>query len=168
MRRTMAWLLAFGMASAAGAAEPAKVGSSLAPRTLEDQYGEAHSLDESVRIVVFHRDMQAGDLLKAALADTSGEQLAELGVAYLADIAGMPRLVARLFALPAMRRRAYPMWLDRDGTQTADLPSQPGRVTVLRLELLKVTAVEFLEAAPELRAALGLEAPGEAPGAAER
>jgi hypothetical protein len=98
--------------------------------------------------------MEAGDRVEEALEDSTGEELQERGVAYLADISGMPKLVARLFALPAMRRRAYPMWLDRDGAATADLPAEPGKVTILRLQALRVTEVSFLDSAEAVRAAL--------------
>lgn len=159
MRWIMASLLALGIATAAAAAETVTVGASLEPRRFEDQHGQPHELDASVRLVIFHRDMDGGALAKQALADVSEDALAERGVAYVADISGMPRLVSRIFALPAMRRRTYPMWLDRDGTKTADLPSRPGRVTVVRLELLRVLELSFVESAAGLRAALGLATP---------
>jgi len=151
--RNVALLLVIGLAATA-AAEVVGVGSTLAARTLEDQHGQPRVLDGSVRVVVFARDMEAGDRVEEALEDSTGEELQERGVAYLADISGMPKLVARLFALPAMRRRAYPMWLDRDGAATADLPAEPGKVTILRLQALRVTEVSFLDSAEAVRAAL--------------
>ena len=155
MRRAIVPIFVFTLCGAA-MAETITVGAALAPRTLEDQHGKPHELDASVRRVVFTRDMDAGDQVKEALETTSGEELAERGIAYLADISGMPRLVARLFALPAMRRRAYAMWLDRDGKATADLPSEPGKVTVLHLQGLLVEEIAFVESAQEVRDALGL------------
>jgi len=62
----------------------------------------------------------------------------------------MPRLVAKLFALPSMRRRPYPMLLDRDGQTTARLPDVAGTVTVISLERLKITRVEQLTDSAEL------------------
>lgn len=132
-------LLSLLVIASTAAAQVAGVGSTLSPRIFEDQHGEEHALDESLRLVVFARDMDASDLVKEALAETTGEQLSKRGIATVSDISGMPKLVARLFALPAMRKRAYPMWLDRDGSKTADLPSEPGRVSLLRLERLQVT-----------------------------
>jgi hypothetical protein len=155
MSRTLTVLCVLGLATAA-LAGTAGVDTRLSPQTFEDQHGEAHSLDAAVRLVVFTRDMDAGDVVKAALADTPGEALAGKGIAYVADISGMPALVARLFALPAMRRRAYPMWLDRDGTKTAELPSEEGRVTVLRLDALEVRSVSFVAEEAKLRELLGL------------
>jgi hypothetical protein len=160
MARIAVCLLVIGFAGLA-AADPLTVGAAVSPRTFEDQHGNEHRLDEAVRVVVFHRDMEAGDAVKEALSATTGKELSERGVAYLADISRMPKLIGRLFALPAMRRRPYPMWLDPDGTQTADLPSEPGRITLLRLDRLKVTAIDTLESAEQLRTALGLTPGGE-------
>lgn len=162
MREPLIMLITLAIASTA-AAQVAGVGSTLSPRIFEDQHGEEHALDESLRLVVFARDMDAGDLVKEALAETTGEQLSKRGIAYVSDISGMPKLVARLFALPAMRKRAYPMWLDRDGTSSSDLPAEASHVTLLHLERLRVTAVEYFDATPSLRTALGVEPGAEGP-----
>jgi hypothetical protein len=51
--------------SAAGArAETLAVGSDLAPFSLEDQHGRTREVDASVRLLVFGRDMKAGDVIR--------------------------------------------------------------------------------------------------------
>lgn len=128
-------------------------GSPLPPLTLADQHDVAMTVGPPTRLILFTRDMDAGDLVKEALA----EHAALLGAAqavYISDISGMPSLVARLFALPAMRKRPYRMLLDRDGRATADLPSTEGKVTLLTLSGERIEAIAYLDSADAVRAAL--------------
>ena len=67
MGALVAWAtLAVGVAAAT---EPYAVGDAIAPFTLEDQHGEDRSVDASVKVILFSRDMDGGDYLKEALAD---------------------------------------------------------------------------------------------------
>ena len=122
-------------------AEAVAVGATLAARTLEDQHGETRSIDRGTRFVLFSRDMDGGDVIEEALSDAPEGFLEARSAVYVADISRMPGLVTRLFALPSMRRRPYPMLLDRTGDATADLPAEKGRATLVRLEALRVAAV---------------------------
>ena len=70
---------------------------------------------------------------------------------YVADISGMPGLVARMFAVPSMRKRPYPMLLDRDGEITARLPDVEGSATLIFCDDLQVTRVLHLTQSSEVR-----------------
>ena len=136
------------------------VGDLVPELSLEDQHGETRSIDDSTRLVLFSRDMEGGDLLKSALADVKEDFLPSRSVVYVSDISGMPRLVARMFAIPSMRRRPYPMLLDRTGEATASLPDVPGRATVLFLEGRRIERIEHAEDVAGIRALLRLEEVG--------
>jgi hypothetical protein len=69
----------------------------------------------------------------------------------------MPKLVARLFAVPSMRRRPYPMLLDRTGEATARLPDVEEQATLLFLDELRIERIEHVDSADGVRALLGLE-----------
>ncbi len=152
-------LLAWAFAGAAHAAEPYAVGDRIDPFTLEDQYGASHTVDDTASVILFSRDMGGGDFLKRALADAPEGFLAEHGAVYVADISGMPSIIARLFAVPSMRRRGYPMLLDRDGATTARLPDVPGKATLLFLEEGALVRVLHADSPDAVRRAVGL-APG--------
>ncbi len=139
------------------------VGERIPPLELDDQHGERHAVDESVKLVLFSRDMDGGDVLREAVGDQTAESLAALGAAYVADIHRMPGLVARFIAIPRMRDRPYPVLLDRDGSATARLPDAEGQATILELDRLTLRAVHHLATVEALRVQLGLEpAAGEA------
>jgi hypothetical protein len=132
------------------------VGDRITAFTLETQHGEPASVDATTRVLLFSRDMEGGELLKEALASTTAEDLEERGAAYVSDISGMPSLVARLFALPAMRRRPYVMLLDRDGAATVRLPDAPGQATLIHLDALRIERIQHAPDASTIRASLGL------------
>jgi hypothetical protein len=138
------------MGAKAGA-ESYAVGERIQAFSLEDQHGSTQRVDEHVAVILFGRDMTTDKIVKAALEGVDGEALRARRVVYVADIQGMPRLVAKLFALPSMRRRPYPMLLDRDGQTTARLPDVAGTVTVISLERLMITRLEQFTDAAELR-----------------
>lgn len=148
MRTTfvIAFLLAASVALAEPAAtEPYKVGSVLPAIELSDQHGESRTIDESVRAIVFSRDMKAGDAVKAAVAKAGSDLFDRNGAVYVVDVKGMPAIIRTLFAMPAMRRRPYRLLVDTEGTKTAEIPGGATYPTVLILEKLHVTRVQFPE-----------------------
>lgn len=155
----LVWVALLFGAGMAGA-EPLAVGDRLEAFSLEDQHGVARSVDTTTELIVFSRDMEGGKLLKEAFEDVSGDALGRYATAYVADISGMPKLVAKLFALPSMRRRPYPMLLDREGDSTARLPDVEGQATLIFLENLEIERVEHLGTAEAVRRAVGIGASG--------
>jgi len=154
------------MADPAEGVEAYVVGDRMEPFSLEDQHGAEHRVDGSVRIIVFSRDMEGGDLIRQALAETQPDLLDRQHAVYVADISGMPRLIAKMFALPKMRKRPYPMLLDRDGVVTARLPDVDERATLLFCKDLRIIRVLHLADLVEVQKQLGIApaAPdGEAP-----
>jgi hypothetical protein len=147
---------AVGLLLAASAtAAPYAVGDRLRPFVLEDQHGVRAEVGYRVRLLLLTRDMDGGRLVKEALAQTSQAELDARDAAYVADVSRMPALVTRLFALPSMRKRAYRILLDRDGTATRDVPSVDGGVTVLRLDGLEVRDLRHVKTPEELRGVVG-------------
>jgi len=150
--------LVSGVSVAQDAAETYGAGDRISKISLNDQHDEAQAVDASTRIILFSRDMDGGKLFKEALADTAEGFLAEKGAVYISDISGMPSLVARMFALPSMRKRPYPMLLDRTGEDTSRLPDVEEQATVIFLKELLIERVEHVDSANGMRGLLGLEA----------
>ncbi len=136
------------------ATETIAVGTTLAPFSLVDQYGKPHLVDAEVKAILFNRDMGAGDVVKEALAESKGDLIAQAGVVYVADVSRMPAIIRRVFAIPSMRRRGYPILLDTKGSATKDFPSAEGSATLLVLQRLRVTSIVYIDAPADLEAAL--------------
>jgi hypothetical protein len=152
-------VLALGLLAPAAGAEPYAVGSELPPLSLEDQHGESHTLDGSVRVVLFSRDMDAGKVIQQALSEDGQALLDAHSAAYVADVSRMPGLVRRMIAKPRMRKRPYLMWLDEEGDATADLPSEEGLPTLLFLEDRRILRIHYPATPEALREALSAPQP---------
>ncbi|MHC8357428.1 FAD/FMN-containing dehydrogenase [Pseudomonas sp. LB3P81] len=135
-------------------AQALEAGERLAPWTLLDQFDQAYSLDNQTRTLLVARSMDAAKLVKAALQDQPKGYLEARHVVFVADIQRMPALIAKMFAVPAMRDYSYRVMLDRDGRV---VPRYPGSVdNVLWLQLQDGQLVEQHEyaTAAQLREAL--------------
>lgn len=148
-----------GGSAEAQEAKPWSVGDTIEGFQLEDQFGKVGRVDESTGLILFSRDMEGGELLSTALQDKNSRFLSDRQTVYVSDINGMPGLVARLFALPKMRNRGYPMLLDRKGEVTARLPDQEGAGTLIELDELQIVRIDFLSNAEEITAHLEARSP---------
>lgn len=136
------------------AAAPVKVGDRLAAFTLADQHGQPGQVDEATKLLMFSRDMKANKLAKAAFLSRPGQYLPDAHAAYVIDLSGMPRFVTNNFAVPKMQKYGYRILLDRDASATPALPAQKGQVTLIRLDGLTVTGIEYATTAEALNRAV--------------
>ena len=134
--------------------EPLAVGSPLPPLTLPDQHGNAHAIDEAVRVVLFTRDMKGGGVVKEALQTDGRAFLERHHALYVSDVSRMPGFIRATIAKPRLRGRGYPILLDEEGTATADFPAAEGKATILFLEKLRVVRVAQAGSVDELRKAI--------------
>jgi len=155
--RSSVFLVGLFLVAAGANAETYSVGERILPFSLEDQNGTSQAVDESTALILFSRDMDGGKLLKAALEGVPAEFLPTLRAAYVSDISEMPSLVARMFALPSMRKRPYPILLDRLGQTTRRLPDIEGQATLIVLKRLEIMRVDHADSANAVRKILGLE-----------
>ena len=134
-----------------------KVGEALPLLTFEDQNGKLHTLDGTLRFLVFAPGRAGSQIVTAAFAGQTAATLQGRGIAYVADISGMPSLVASMFALPKMRKQPYPVLLGRKAADTAALPREGNRVTVIGLQNGSVVSIVHVDTLAGLRKALELD-----------
>jgi hypothetical protein len=129
------------------ASEPAaiQVGEPFPQWELSDQFDETHRLPgESADAIVFVRSKQADESLAPVLESVVGERLSDGEVVYVSDISGMPGLITRLFALPALRDRGYPVVLIREEGLSRPLATREDCLVRYRIEQGKVVAIDHL------------------------
>jgi hypothetical protein len=158
-RLALALALTVGLAAPRAHAEPYAANSVLPKIELPDQHGAPRAIDETVRVVIFTRDMDAGKIVKEAGEKAGPGPLSTNGVVYVADLSGMPGVIRDLFAMPKLRDRPYPLLVDVEGEKTAGFPSAEGRPTVLVLDKLKVVSASNPNSVDELLAAIAPPAP---------
>ena len=142
--------------SLAVSAAPLTTGESLPGLNLPDQHGDSHTLSNG-NMVLFAPDKGAGKLAHEVLNHTDKVEMAAKGIVFISDISGMPRLVARIFALPAMREYPYLVFLGYEKEDTAMFPRQEGRITVLHIKAGKVSHIEYANSPEYLAGIIGIK-----------
>ena len=135
-------------------ADSLQEGSTVPVFSLEDQHGRSRSVDESVRVIISSKDMNAGDIIKQALEENGEQMLEQSSAVYIADVSGMPWFVRQFIAEPRMRERPYPMLLDRDGSVTETFPHAEGKPTLIILDKGKIVRIVHVESPAELKEGL--------------
>ena len=135
-------------------AQAVELGERLAPWTLLDQFDQAYTLDNQAQVLLVARSMDAAKQVDAALQGQPKGYLEARHVVFVADIQRMPRLIAKLFAVPAMRAYNYRVMLDRDARIAPRYPAPVDKVLWLQLEAGKLVARHEYASAAELRQAL--------------
>lgn len=121
---------------------------------LEDQHEKTHQLPgDSTEAIVFSRSKEADESLSPVLEEVAGERLIGGEVVYLSDISRMPGLISRLFALPSLRDRDYPVLLIREEGLSDLLVTQADCLAVFRLEQGTVIGREDLCSEENVRGA---------------
>lgn len=135
-------------------AQAVEVGERVAPWTLLDQFDQAYTLDDQAQILLVARSMDAAKQVDAALQGQPKGYLEARHAVFIADIQRMPRLIAKLFAVPAMQAYNYRVMLDRDARIAPRYLGAVDKVLWLQLDSGKLIAQHEYSSADELRQAL--------------
>ena len=119
------------------------VGDHIAPITLKDQHDKTASVDEVTRVVLYTRDMPGGKVVRKVIEEEDADYLPDNHAVFLSNISGMPGMIAKMIALPRMRKHHYSIALDRDGETTKNIPSKDGNTTIVILDNLEIKSIEF-------------------------
>lgn len=150
------WL---GLALLVTGAQALETGERLAPWTLSDQFEQAYTLDDDLRILLVARSMDAAKLLDAALEGQAKGYLEARQALFVADISRMPGLIGKLFAIPAMRDYSYRVLLDREAQVVPQYAAPEEGVLWLQLERGVLRERRVFTDAAALRVALEQVAP---------
>ncbi len=121
---------------------------------LSNQHDKPFAHEDSVEVVLFVKGMKSKNLVRDALADIDQQCLHDGRVVYVANISKMPKMISKTMAIPRMRKLPYPVWLDRTGDATANLPAKKKQVTFLRLASDAQPAAEYFSDSARLASAL--------------
>ena len=148
------------LVSNATGGEPFSIGTHIPSFTLKDQHGKAHEVNDQVRLLLFCKDKKGNDIVGDALKGTTAGYLSQHQTFFVADTSGMPRLIAKFIAMPALRKRSYQVLLDPKPSVTKDCPSEKDKVTLLFLKNLIIEEIEFVDDPGDVRKAIEKKGPG--------
>lgn len=133
------------------------VGNKLPVISIKDQHDLPGQINASTRVILFSRDKAGGEIMTKALQGESKETLTRKQIVYLADISGMPSLISRFVAIPAMQKQDFPMLLDRSGEITTNFPGQDDTATLIYLEALTIKSIVYSDSSAKVRQLLKLD-----------
>lgn len=135
-------------------AVPYKIGQSVMPLDLNDQFGKKVVLKTMPKTLIMAFEKETSATVNDCLGKQNGNYLPDHHAAYIADISPMPAFIAEAFALPKMRKYPYTVLLIRDEETGLKFPAQDGKITVLRFEKNILKAIEYVATADELKTAI--------------
>lgn len=147
------WTLLF-IALLPFAANAVEVGDTLAPWTLLDQYDQPYTFGNEAQILLVARSMDAAKIVNGALQDTPKTFLESRHAVFVADIQKMPAIIAKMFAVPAMRAYSYRVMLDRESRVVPRYSGDVDKVLMLKLHNGKVVSQAQFDSSESLRGAL--------------
>jgi hypothetical protein len=108
------------------------VGDAAPAFSVKDQHGAEFVFTNGVRFLLVATEMASGKSANLKLAEQGAGFLEKHQAVYLMDIHSMPG-VARMFALPKLRRYPQRILLVEKAETLSTIPARPARVTVLAL-----------------------------------
>lgn len=118
---------------------------------LADQWGNEQRLSSDTEQLIFSNHKDGSAWVKQSLQALDVSDMDERHWLYVANIASMPKLITKLFAIPKMRDYAFPIALARDKTIVEAWPKKDGFVAIYSLNNLAIESVEYFNSADAVR-----------------
>lgn len=116
-----------------------------------DQFDVKTNLDESAQWLLFSDDKAVSEKINNVLAELNVTDLKSQKGIYVADISKMPALISAMFAIPAMKKYAYKVALDKEGVLTSAWPKEKAKASMLVLKKLEIVSVEYADSAEAIK-----------------
>lgn len=132
-------LLPFGLF-----ADALKEGMPIQAPTIKDQFEKNVSITPQTKQIIIAYTKSQGDVMKAFL-EANPNYLSENNALYLMDATTVPGIVMSMFMMPKFKKYTYAIGLLETEKDVAYFPKKEDRMTVITLDNLNVTAIDFKE-----------------------
>ncbi len=131
-------------------ASPLMVGNSLPTLTIKDQFEKSHTVDGTIKTILFSASKDEGTTIKEFLLTKDKSFLDTTKTVYVADITGMPSIITSLFAMPKMKEYPFPVLLIDEANKTL-FPVQEDMISIIKLDNGKITEVKYVKTIEDLQ-----------------
>jgi len=136
-------LLAFGLTNQTLAQELLRIGDLVPVLNLKDQYDIPHQISAENHKLILAIDNESTALAVELIESREQGWLSEGKQVFLADIHKMPSIIARIVAIPQLRKKHYPILLGNDMHELQIFPRKKNCVTVVKAKEGKVSNLVF-------------------------
>jgi len=132
-------LMPFGLV-----ADTLKEGTLIQAPVIKDQFEKTVSITPQTKQIIIAYTKSQGDVLKAFF-EANPHYLSENNALYLMDATSVPSLVMSMFMMPKFKKYTYSIGLIEDEKDVAYFPKKEDQLTIISLDNLNVTAIDFKE-----------------------
>ncbi|MCD4758765.1 MAG: hypothetical protein K8R39_10865 [Arcobacteraceae bacterium] len=121
-----------------------KIGDTLTPFSIPDQFDELHTINsEKYQTVIVSFSKESSTKVNDFLQKQEKHFLKNNNIVYISDIHKMPSIITWLFALPKMKKFDYKvMLLYKENTV---FPQNNKDLSIIRFKNNKVSSIEFIK-----------------------
>lgn len=127
------------------------IGDSTPTFQIKDQFEKNHVIKADAKTLLVAADKGTSEILRDYFNTKPKGFLEENKAYYIADISGMPSLIAKFFALPKMKKYPFSILLVNE-EQTKSFNKKEGNITIYTIVDGKVSDVKYIKDAKELDA----------------
>ena len=128
------------------------VGKKIQNVTINDQFDKPISLTSKTKKIIFVFKKASGHIVRNFLDSKPDDYLANKNVAFIADISGMPSIIASMFAIPDLQKHKYPVMLikDEDAAKKYKNEKYEDYITIVSLNNFRITSITLVSTAEQL------------------
>ena len=126
--------------------------------TLKNQFDKPVSLNNKTKKVIFVFKKASGHTARNFIDSKADDYLLNKNIAFIADISGMPSIIASMFAIPDFKKHKYSVMLIRDEKLSAKYRSDKYEdyIAVISLKNFKITDIKLVSTGKQLEKTLGI------------
>lgn len=111
---------------------------------IKDQFEKKHKFAADTKTILVAADKDTSTILKEYFLAKDANFLSVNKAYYVADISGMPSLIAKFFALPKMKDYPFPVLLV-DEEQTKSFTKKEDNITVYTVKDGKISDIKYVK-----------------------
>ena len=112
---------------------------------LKDQFEKEVVINAQTKQIIIAFTKAQGETMKAFL-ETNPHYLNDNNALYMMDATEVPSVIMSMFMMPKFKKYGYSVGLVEDKQTAQTLPKQNDKLTVLSLDNLRITQIDFKEA----------------------
>lgn len=133
---------------------PYKVGQTVPPMELKDQFGKKHTLKVMPHTLIMAFEKGTGTTVNDYLSSQDKGYLDAHNAAFVADISGMPSFITKAFAIPKMQKYPHIVLLIDDEEFGLKFPGKEEKITIMKFKGNLVDSIDYVSTADELKKAI--------------
>ena len=151
----MKYIITMLLLISAAYSKPVNIGDTLPDITLNDQFGNTHTIDKNISKIIITFDKKSSVLANKfiSMKKESSHYLSEHNMVFIANISKMPSLITKLFAMPKMKKYKHTILLINDDDNNMFL-SERKHISIYELKDEKVNNIKYIRGIKELNATL--------------